>query len=79
MMIVELIDQDDYIEWMQNLGVPVTADYSPEQCSQQALAWLPTQDTATVQEFTQALAALQEQTPVMLPEVADALALLVKG
>ena len=77
MMIADLIDQDDYYDYIQGAGVPLVAGCSPLACSQAALAWLPQQSEAVRAEFAQLLSALQPKIPLMLPEVQDALALLL--
>ncbi|WP_428034577.1 hypothetical protein [Amphritea sp.] len=77
MMITDLIDQDDYFNIILGAGVPLAPDCSPEQCSRALLAWLPLQDAQTRAGCVQLLAELQKQTPIMLPEVQSALALLL--
>ena len=76
MMIVDLVDQDDFFEFIKGLGVPVEQGWTPQQCSQAALAWLVDQNEVVRTRFDVSIAELQEQIPVMLPEVRDALEIL---
>ncbi|MCV6612067.1 MAG: hypothetical protein OIF55_14925 [Amphritea sp.] len=76
MMIVDLVDQDDFFEFIKGLGVPVEQGWTPQQCSQAALAWLVDQNEVVRTQFDVSIAELQEQIPVMLPEVRDALEIL---
>ncbi|MBU2967005.1 hypothetical protein Q4508_17585 [Amphritea sp. 2_MG-2023] len=77
MMITELIDQDDYRDWLMQAGVPVLAESdSPIQCSEAALRWLETQDDGIRAQFKVAVAEFNEKRPIMLPAVQEALCLL---
>ncbi|UTW02071.1 hypothetical protein KDX31_11950 [Amphritea atlantica] len=76
MMITDLIDQDDFYEYLQGAGVPLEQGLSPGQCSQVALQWASAQDEQVRVQFAASVALLQEQIPVMLPEVQEALAVL---
>ncbi len=76
MMIVDLVDQDDFFEFIKGLGVPVEQGWTPQQCSQATLAWLVDQNEVVRTQFDVSIAELQEQIPVMLPEVRDALEIL---
>ncbi|RTE64693.1 hypothetical protein EH243_15730 [Amphritea opalescens] len=78
MMITELIDQDDYIEYLLKVGVPLEPQVSPEQCSQVALQWLAQQDESTHAAFAALLAELEPKQTVMLPEVQAAFKLLLR-
>lgn len=76
MMITDLIDQDDFYEYLKGAGVPLEHDLSPGECSQAALQWLSAQDEQVRAQFAESVAQLQQQIPVMLPEVQEALAVL---
>ncbi|SEQ05727.1 hypothetical protein SAMN03080615_00213 [Amphritea atlantica] len=76
MMITDLIDQDDFYEYLKGAGVPLEQGLSPWECSKAALHWLSTQDELGRAQFAESVALLQKQIPVMLPEVQDALAVL---
>lgn len=78
MMIADLIDQDDYFDFLKAAGVPLEQGWSPKQCSQAALAWLVDQDDVIRTQFSVSVTELQEQIPVMLPEVQEALAILIE-
>lgn len=78
MMITDLIDQDDFFEFLKGAGVPLEQDWTPEQCSQAALAWLVEQDEAIKTQFAIAVAELKEKKSIMLPEVQDALSILAE-
>jgi len=78
MMIADLIDQDDYFDFLKAAGVPLEQGWSPQQCSQAALAWLVDQDDVIRTQFSVSVTELQEQIPVMLPEVQEALAILIE-
>ncbi len=79
MMITDLIDQDDFYEYLEGAGVPLGQGLSPEQCSKAALQWMSGQDELVRVQFAESVALLQQQIPVMLPEVQEALAVLVAG
>ncbi len=76
MMITDLVDQDDFYEYLQGAGVPLEPGLSPEKCSQAALQWVSAQDEPARAQFAASVTLLQEQIPVMLPEVQEALAIL---
>ena len=76
MMITDLIDQDDFYEYLKGAGVPLEQGLSPWECSQAALQWLSAQDDQGRAQFAESVALLQKQIPVMLPEVQEALAVL---
>ncbi|MBQ0757474.1 MAG: hypothetical protein KBT54_10255 [Amphritea sp.] len=77
MMITDLIDQDDYFDLLEQAGVPLEQGCSPQQCSQAALLWLETQNDEVCDGFRVSMHELKAQIPVMLPEVRDALSLLI--
>ncbi|WP_432474547.1 hypothetical protein [Amphritea sp. HPY] len=78
MMITDLIDQDDFFEFLQGAGVQLDQGWTPEQCSQAALAWLVEQDETIKTQFAIAVAELKEKESIMLPEVRTALAILIE-
>ena len=78
MMIAELIDQDDFFDFLKGSGVPLQQDWTPQQCSQAALAWLVEQNEVIRTQFAVSVSELQDKLPVMLPEVQDALAILIE-
>ncbi len=77
MMIADLIDQDDFFDFLKGSGVPLEDNWTPQQCSQAALAWLVDQNDVIRTQFAVSVVELKEQIPVMLPEVKDALMILV--
>ncbi|GGK56418.1 hypothetical protein [Amphritea balenae] len=77
MMIADLIDQDDFFDFLKGSGVPLEDSWTPQQCSQAALAWLVDQNDVIRTQFAVSVVELKEQIPVMLPEVKDALMILV--
>lgn len=79
MMITDLIDQDDFFDLLIEAGVPLDEGNSPMQCSQAALRWLEDQNDEVRNDFNGSMLALQKQIPVMLPEVQEALSLLLTG
>ncbi len=77
MMITDLIDQDDFFDLLMQAGIPLEEGDSPLQCSQAALRWLEGQNDNVRDGFNTSMLDLQKQIPVMLPEVQDALSLLI--
>ncbi|WP_290702856.1 hypothetical protein [Amphritea sp.] len=77
MMITDLIDQDDYFDLLEQAGVPLEPGCSPQQCSQAALLWLEDQNDEVRDQFGASMHELKTQITVMLPEVRDALSLLI--
>ncbi|MDO6561938.1 hypothetical protein Q4488_00940 [Amphritea sp. 1_MG-2023] len=77
MMITELIDQDDYRDWLIQAGIPLPTEIdSPAECSAAALRWLETQDDGIRAEFKAAVTAFNTKRSIMLPVVQAALCLL---
>ena len=77
MMITDLIDQDDYFDLLEQAGVPLEQGCSPQQCSHAALLWLEDQNDEVRDRFRASMHDLKTQITVMLPEVRDALSLLI--
>lgn len=71
------VDQKDFLDFIRRLGVPVEPGWTPQQCSQAALAWLVDQNEVVRTQFDMSVAELQERIPVMRPEVRDALEILI--
>ncbi|WP_417224128.1 hypothetical protein [Amphritea sp.] len=77
MMITELIDQDDYRDWLMQVGIPLPAEVdSPAECSAVALRWLEAQNDGIRAEFRAAFTEFNAKRPIMLPAVQEALCLL---
>lgn len=73
MMIADLIDQDDYRERLKAVGVPLDADWTPEQCSAAALSWFENQDAQACADLYRLIQELRQQHALLLPEVKAAL------
>ncbi|SEQ03736.1 hypothetical protein SAMN03080615_00122 [Amphritea atlantica] len=72
-----LKDQNDFIAFLKGSGVPLKQTWTPQQCSQAALAWLVDQNDVIRTQFAVTVAELQDNTPVMQPEVKEALSILL--
>lgn len=80
MMIADLVDQDDFYQLLQSVGIPVEAHWTSEQCAQVALKWRcdnNQSNTEMVVEFDRIIAELKHKEPLLLPEVKAALQMLI--
>ncbi|MEH6580189.1 MAG: hypothetical protein V7731_24315 [Amphritea sp.] len=78
MMIADLVDQDDFRDLLKGVGVPVENDWTPEQCSQAALTWQEAQGQQVNAELYRVMQELNQQQPLLLPEVKNALDMLIE-
>jgi hypothetical protein len=69
MMIVELVDGEDFRERLVALGLTLPAGASPHVCAQAAAAWLAETRDARLVELVE---ALRSQAGMVLPEVREA-------
>ena len=80
MMIADLVDQDDFYQLLQSVGIPVEAHWTPEQCAQMALKWRcdnNQSNTEMVVKFDRIIDELKQKEPLLLPEVKVALQMLI--
>ncbi|BBB30302.1 hypothetical protein [Neptunomonas japonica] len=81
MMIAELVDQDDFYQLLQSVGIPVESHWTPEQCAQVALKWRIDNNESnadTVAELDRIIGELKQKELLLLPEVKAALQILVQ-
>ncbi|WP_299200097.1 hypothetical protein [uncultured Amphritea sp.] len=76
-MISVLKDQNDFFAFLQGSGVPLKHTWTPQQCSQAALAWLVDQNDVIRTQFAVTVTELQDNAQVMQPEIKEALSILV--
>ena len=69
MMIADLVDQEDFRERLQQLGVPVTRDLDPEACVATAMSWRESQDQAGQQQLDTLFQELLKHADLVLPEI----------
>ncbi|MFT6916983.1 MAG: hypothetical protein ACJAWL_003327 [Motiliproteus sp.] len=78
MMIAELVDQDDFYNLLQAIGIPLESHWTPEHCAQAALAWRAANDNhAAEAKLSRVVSELKNKEPLLLPEVKEALLLLL--
>ena len=73
MMIADLVDQEDFCERLQQLGVPVSGDLDPEGCVAAAISWRESQDEAGQQQLDTLFQELLKHADLVLPEVMSAI------
>ncbi|MBR9868992.1 hypothetical protein [uncultured Amphritea sp.] len=76
-MISVLKDQDDFFAFLRGSGVPLKQTWTPQQCSQAALAWLVDQNDVIRTQFAVTVTELQDSTQVMQPDIKEALSILL--
>ncbi|TWI56512.1 hypothetical protein IQ22_00962 [Pseudomonas duriflava] len=71
MMHADLIDQDDFRDRLQALGIPVPSGVSPEQACQQALCGLNKEQALALRRLVEELLS---GSATLLPSVREAIA-----
>ncbi|RTE65618.1 hypothetical protein EH243_11805 [Amphritea opalescens] len=72
-----LKDQNDFFAFLKGSGVPLKQTWTPQQCSQAALAWLVDQNDVIRTQFAVTVTELKDNDQVMPPEIQEALSILV--
>ncbi|MBU2965305.1 hypothetical protein Q4508_16560 [Amphritea sp. 2_MG-2023] len=72
-----LKDQNDFFAFLKGSGVPLKQTWTPQQCSQAALAWLVDQNDVIRTQFAVTVTELKDNDQVMPPEIKEALSILV--
>ncbi|MDO6564241.1 hypothetical protein Q4488_12675 [Amphritea sp. 1_MG-2023] len=72
-----LKDQYDFFAFLEGSGVPLKQTWTPQQCSQAALAWLVDQNDVVRTQFAVSVTELQDSTQVLQPEIEEALSILI--
>lgn len=72
-----LKDQNDFLAFLRGSGIPLKQTWTPQQCSQAALAWLVDQNEVIRTQFAVSVTELQDHNQVMQPEIKEALSILL--
>ena len=72
-----LKDQNDFFAFLKGSGVPLKQTWTPQQCSQAALAWLVDQNDIIRTQFAVSVTELQDKDQAMQPEIKEALSILL--